>query len=187
GCVHAGLLSLSIRTPAIMRARNSPTASAAARRHDSEHGINTARDAPHVIRELNADHSNVLQDRGAAKSLAGGAGSRWALVLKAVTTSAIDHSGVSASSGLWLLGRHSHSPTEAGCANGNLRTRHRQVQPLPNEGRLDLVTAARQTFVQAVQRPQVFGMLTRPAQLAVKAEIRAVDRFGIVNAPLLQQ
>jgi hypothetical protein len=58
-----GSLTLSIRTPANDASAEFSAASVADRRHDREHGINTARDAPHVIRELNADHSNLLQDR----------------------------------------------------------------------------------------------------------------------------
>ena len=70
---------------------------------------------------------------------------------------------------------------------GNLRPRHRQIESLLDQSRLDLLAAAGQAFVQPVQRPEVVGVLAGPAQLAVQPEIGAVDRLGLLDASLLQQ
>ena len=49
------------------------------------------------------------------------------------------------------------------------------------------VAAPRQAFVQAVQAPHVVGMLVGAGELAVVAEVRAIDRLGLREMPLLQQ
>ena len=69
----------------------------------------------------------------------------------------------------------------------NLRPRLRQVEPLFDQSRLDLFSATDQAFVQPVQRPQIIGMLAGAAQLAVKTEIRAVYRLGLLDPSLLEE
>jgi len=84
-----------------------------------------------------------------------------------------------------LCGRHVHSTAEAGGLDRNLRSRLRQVEPLFDQSRLDLFSATDQAFVQPVQRPEIIGMLAGAAQLAVKAEIGAVYRLGLIDPSLL--
>ena len=62
------------------------------------------------------------------------------------------------------------------------RPGQRQVEARLDQRRLDRVAAPRQAFVQAVQAPDVVGMLAGAAELAVEAEIRAVDRLGLGDA-----
>src|SRR6185369_8518475 len=86
-----------------------------------------------------------------------------------------------------LRGRHIHPAAEAGCLDRNLRPRLRQVEPLFDQGRLGLLSATNQAFVQTVQRPEIVGVLAGAAQLAVKAEVGAVHRLGFLDASLLEE
>src|ERR1044071_1973281 len=65
---------------------------------------------------------------------------------------------------------------EAGGADGNLGARLGQLEPGLDQRRLDLVAAADQAFVQAVQAPHVLGMLVGATERAVVAQVGAVDR-----------
>src|ERR1700739_730018 len=68
---------------------------------------------------------------------------------------------------------------EAGGLHRHLRSGQRQVEALLDEGGLDPLAAPGQAFVQPVQAPEVVGVLAGAAELAVEAEIRAVDRLGL--------
>src|ERR1700716_2286003 len=83
-------------------------------------------------------------------------------------------------------GRDLHA-AEAGGLHRHLRPGQRQVEALLDEGGLDRLAAPGQAFVQSVQAPEVVGMLAGAAELAVEAEIRAVDRLGLGDPALFQQ
>src|SRR4029077_18906122 len=72
-------------------------------------------------------------------------------------------------------------------ADRHLAARQREVEPRLDQRRLGRVAAPYQAFVQAVQAPDVVGMLAGAAQLAVEAEIGAIDRLGLGELALLQQ
>src|SRR5512146_2925823 len=78
------------------------------------------------------------------------------------------------------------APAQARCADRHLRPRERKIQSRLDQGRLDRVAAARQAFMEAVQAPDILEMLAGPAQLAVEAEVGAVDGFGLPDMALLQ-
>ena len=59
----------------------------------------------------------------------------------------------------------------------HLRAGGCEIQPRLDQRRFDRLAAARQTFVQAVQAPHVFGVPAGAVGLAVEAEVGAVDRF----------
>src|SRR5690606_37888732 len=75
----------------------------------------------------------------------------------------------------------------AGGPHRHLAAGQRQVEALLHQRALDSLAAAGEAFVQAVQRPNIVGVLARPAELSVIAEIRAVDRLGLLDPALLEQ
>src|SRR5689334_17859096 len=76
---------------------------------------------------------------------------------------------------------------EAGGADRHLGARLGEIEPGLDQRRLDRVAAPAQAFVEPVQAPDVLGMLAGAAQLAVVAQVGAVDRFGLLDMALLQQ
>ena len=73
-----------------------------------------------------------------------------------------------------LRGCQVHPSAEAGCVDRNLRPRLRQLEPLPDQCRLDPFAATDQAFMQPMQRPVTIGMPAGAAQLAVKACNRSI-------------
>src|SRR6516162_892430 len=78
-------------------------------------------------------------------------------------------------------------PTKAGRSHGNLCSRQCKIEPLLDQRSLHSLTTPSQTLVQPMQTPDVLKMLAGPAQLAVEAQIRAIDCLGLLRASLLQQ
>src|SRR5580704_15013908 len=83
-------------------------------------------------------------------------------------------------------GRDLHA-AEAGGLHRYLRSGQGQVEALLDEGGLHRLATPGQAFVQPVQAPEVVGMLAGAAELAVEAEIRAIDRLGLGDPALFQQ
>src|SRR5579864_7202670 len=78
-------------------------------------------------------------------------------------------------------------PAETRRPHRYLRAGHREIEPRLDQRRLDLVAAPAQALVQAVQAPHVLRMLAGSAELAVEAQVGAVDRLGFGELALLQQ
>src|SRR5215470_1995002 len=76
---------------------------------------------------------------------------------------------------------------EARRPDRHLAARLREIEPCLDQRGFDLVAAPHQAFVQAVQAPDVLRMLAGAAELAVIAEIGAIDRLRLLDATLLQQ
>src|ERR1700738_226449 len=79
------------------------------------------------------------------------------------------------------------APAEARGAHRHLRPGQRQIETRLDQRRFNRVAPARQAFMETVQAPNILWMLARSAELAVVAEIRAVDRLRLGDAALLQQ
>src|SRR5947209_4078936 len=79
------------------------------------------------------------------------------------------------------------APAEAGGADGYLGAGEGEVEAGLDQRRFQGVPAPRQAFVQPVQAPDIVGMLAGPAEPAIQAQVRAVDRLGLLEPSLLQQ
>ena len=78
-------------------------------------------------------------------------------------------------------------PAEAGGPDRHVGPGNRDVEPLPDDLGFRLLAEPHQAFVEAVQAPDVLGMLAGPRQGGVETEIGAVDRLRLLDAALLEQ
>ena len=79
-------------------------------------------------------------------------------------------------------GRHLHPPAEAGCLDRHFRPRLREIEPLPDQGGLDLFAATDQAFVQAVQAPDVVGMPARPAAATMRPQLASLPKKAVLTS-----